>query len=82
MSRQKHSALLIAGLATLSLLLTLAACTEVVTSTPTSTPTPVPTVNPTPTPTMTLTPSPPRPTPKSLVPPVPHQQSKRHSPPT
>ena len=73
MSRQEHSALLIASLATLSLLLTLAACTEVVTSTPTSTPTPVPTVNPTPTPTptMTPTPSPPRPTPKSLVPPVP-----------
>ena len=71
MSRQEHSALLIACLATLSLLLTLAACTEVVTSTPTSSPTTVPTVNPTPTPTMTLTPSPPRPTPKSLVPPVP-----------
>ena len=73
MSRQEHSALLIAGLATLSLLLTLAACTEVVTSTPTSSPTPVPTVNPTPTPTptMTPTPSPPRPTPKSLAPPVP-----------
>ena len=71
MWRQKHPALLITGLATLSLLLTLAACTDVATPTPTSSPTPVPTVNPTPTPTMTLTPSPPRPTPKSLVPPVP-----------
>ena len=73
MSRQKHPALLITGLATLSLLLTLAACNDAATPNPTQTPTPVPTVNPTPTPTptMTPTPSPPRPTPKSLVPPVP-----------
>ena len=71
MSRQKHSALLIAGLATLSLLLTLAACNDAATPNPTQTPTPVPTFNPTPTPTMTPTPSPPRPTPKSLPGPVP-----------
>ena len=73
MSRQKHPALLITGLATLSLLLTLAACNDAATPNPTQTPTPVPTVNPTPTPTPTMTPTPsaPRPTPKSLVPPVP-----------
>ena len=71
MSRQKHPALLITGLATLSLLLTLAACNDVATPVPTQTPTPVPTFNPTPTPTMTPTPSPPRPTPKSLPGPVP-----------
>ena len=78
MSRQKHSALLIAGLATLSLLLTLAGCLNDAT--------PIPNPNAPamslpdhdvllPTPTSTSTPSPPLPTPESLptVVPVPSE---------